>query len=162
MKFHCSIPGFNFQAYEAKGGREGGPALDITTPTPVAMLERKVGPGVREREVVEDVEVIDGSGKSRREIRKRNVRERVSKLSTGRSVLRQVLEVEADSEPEAEAIFRKAVGLSSEGTSKKVEVKKVESSTHASAPAPPKGKGKVPSADEAARAALGGKVPLEE
>src|SRR5687768_8618466 len=115
-KYHVSIPkgkkpAFNFHAFQQ--GEEEPPAA-----VPVALLERKVGAGVVERELAESVEVFGPDGKSQgTEIRRRRVQQRVGRQSLGRAVIRNVLEVEASSPAEAEAIYRKAVGINAEGTS---------------------------------------------
>ena len=160
-RYHCSIsskPPFNFTAYQY-GKAELPEAVGVAT------LERKVGPSVRETEQQTEVQIVSPDGKTTTEIRKTRHVARIGRLATGRAVIRNVLEVEAESEADAAAAFRRAVGINDEGTSRKVEVKLVteQADEAPSSPAPAKGgkKGK-PSADEAARQILGGKVPVEE
>lgn len=162
-RYHCSIPktakapAFNFTAFQ-EGKQE------VPDAAPVALLERRAGPEFREYDRESTVEVVppDG-GPSKIERVRTRVRERVSQLAQGRAVIRNVLEVEAISEAEAEAIYRKSVGINSEGTSRQIHVVLVDGAEVPSAPAAPKGNGKhKPTAEESARALVGGKVSLED
>ncbi|MCW8137872.1 MAG: hypothetical protein KIT58_03115 [Planctomycetota bacterium] len=166
MKFHCKVsttgpggkvlPPFRFTAYEYDGQKIGDVA-------PLSALERRVGPGYVEREVREEVEVHGADGTRRTEQRRRLVRERTSRLSLGRAVMREVLEVEADSPADAEAVFRRAIGIRADGTSRRIEAAVAEEPASAGvAPAQGGRRRKAPTADEAARALLGGQVPIEE
>jgi hypothetical protein len=154
MKYHVSIPkgkkpAFNFTAYQY--GDE-----DLPAAVPVALLERKVGPAFRDTVRESEVETVPADGgKPSRQITRTKVRERLPRTSIGRTVIRNVLEVEASSPAEAEAIYRQAVGINSDGTSRKIHV--VLASEAAAATSSPNGSPRKPlSADEHAAALLGG------
>lgn len=163
-RYHCSIPktdkgpAFNFTAFQY------GPD-ELPEAVGVATLERKVSPGLREYDREESVEIVAPDGKTSKVERVRTrVRERVSQLAMGRAVNRNKLEVEAGSPGEAEAIYRAAIGVNPEGTSRRIHVVLAEESPAAdTTTTPQKGKAKrKPTADEAANALLGGRGLIEE
>lgn len=155
MRFHCRIPGFKFTAYQP--GRD-----ELPKAVPPEALRRKVGPGFRDVERTVEVEVArtDG-GKPRLERQTTRSRERIARVTEGRAVLREVLEVEARDEIEAEAIYRRAVGIRPEGTSRAVEVTPAEELVGAGVPAGATEPRRL-TAEEEARRLVGGHVPKEE
>lgn len=151
-RFHCRIPGFKFTAFQP--GADPLPAA-----APVATLERKVGPGYRDVTRTLEVEVVPSDGgKPRKESQVQKTRERVARVTQGRGVLRETMEVEAENPIMAAAVFRKVAGITEKGTSREVEVKPavIGGEVFGGAPAAPL------SADEVARQLVGGNVPLEE
>lgn len=100
--FYVKLAKFAFMAYQ---GAE--PLPEAVT---VEALQRKVTPGVVEREDKTDVTVVDDKGKERREVQIRRSRQRVTRQTIGHPVLREWLAVEAGSPAEAEALFRTAMG----------------------------------------------------
>lgn len=157
MLFHCRIPGHRFTAYQEGKG-------ELPSAAPVATLERKVGPGFRDVARTLEVEVTPAEGgKPRRERQVQRTRERVARVSLGRGVLRETLEVEARDEIEAEAIYRRFVGVKSEGTSRQIEVKPASASATEGARAEETSAApRKLTAEEQARQLVGGHVPREE
>jgi hypothetical protein len=162
MLFNVRLDGFPFMAYQKKGRLP-----DAVT---VKDLEREVTPGFVDREETQTIEVVptDGSPK-RTEVQTRRFRQRVTKQTVGHAVLRNNLIVEAGSREEAQAVFCRLMGRKDQPlqTSAKFHIHQVdapEASPNADAApkAPAAGKKGKPTADEAARALLGGKVPVEE
>jgi hypothetical protein len=135
QKFKVRLKGFKFVVFAPEGkAKDVGPGDAV----PVAWLERKVTPKT--------------AGKGR--------------ASIGTQLHREWLLVEAHSRAEAEGLFKQHMKINS--TASTFEVASVEEhelvgAGVAAAPAvEEKGKGRKKTADEAARAMLGGKVPVEE
>lgn len=161
MLFSVNLAGFPFTAYQKK---ERLP--DAVT---VKDLEREVTPGFVDHEETQTIQVVPSDGgKPRTEVQTRRFRKRVAKQTVGHPVLRHHLIVEAGSAEEAQAVFCRVMGRKGSPlqTSAKFKIQALDTEAVkeaaqrvASAPTAPAGK---PSADEAARALLGGKVPTEE